>query len=136
LFLVDTNIISESRKGARANAGVLRFFRATDDDQMYIAVQTVGEIRRGVENVRGRGDAAQAKTLESWLDGVVRNYAERILDFDMECAQVWGRLMANGNHSPVDKQIAAVALIHDLTVVTRNTGDFEGCGCRLVNPFN
>ena len=73
--------------------------------------------------------------LEAWLDEVVTHYADRILDFDLDAAQVWGRLMSPHPQHPVDKQIAAIALIHNLTVVTRNVDDFNGLGVRLANPF-
>lgn len=136
MFLVDTNVISEARKDSRANAGVRDFWQSVHEADIYIAVQTIGEIRRGLENIRERGDLAQAKKLESWLDLITTNYADRILDFDLECAQVWGRLMSPSPKHPIDKQIAAIALIHDLSVVTRNVKNFDGLGVRLVNPFH
>ncbi len=135
MYLVDTNVISEARKGTKANSGVRRFFQTTDALNLYLSVQTIGEIRRGLENVRHRGDLTQARKLEKWLDLLVDNYADRILEFDEECAQVWGRLMSPHHQHPIDKQIAAIALINDLTVVTRNTDDFRGTGVGLNNPF-
>lgn len=135
MYLVDTNVISESRKGSKADPGVRAFWRAADPDGLYIAAQTIGEIRRGLENIRNRGDIDQTRRLEAWLDTVVTDYADRILGFDLDCAQVWGRLMSPHPQHPIDKQIAAIALIHDLTVVTRNTDDFGGLGVRLINPF-
>ena len=135
MYLVDTNIISEARKGSKANSGVRKFFQTTDGMDIYLSVQTIGEIRRGLENLRHRGDISQSKKLEKWLDQIVDDYADRILGFDDECAQVWGRLMSPHHQHPIDKQIAAIALIHDLTVVTRNTDDFRGTGVALNNPF-
>lgn len=135
MYLVDTNVISEARKGRKANPGVQRFFQAIEAEDLYLSVQTIGEIRRGLENIRHRGDLPQAKKLEAWLDLVVTNYADRILRFDEECAQVWGRLMSPRHQHPIDKQIAAIALIHDLTVVTRNVDDFRGTGTKTSNPF-
>jgi predicted nucleic acid-binding protein len=135
MYLVDTNVISEARKGRRANPGVQRFFQAIEAEDLYLSVQTIGEIRRGLENIRHRGDLPQAKKLEAWLDLVVTNYADRILSFDEECAQVWGRLMSPRHQHPIDKQIAAIALIHDLTVATRNVDDFRGTGTKTSNPF-
>lgn len=135
MYLVDTNVISEARKGKKANLGVLKFFQTTDTSDLYLSVQTIGEIRRGLENIRRRGDLPQAKKLEKWLDLVVTDYADRILSFDEECAQVWGRLMSPHHEHPVDKQIAAIALIHDLAVVTRNLEDFLSTGVKVVNPF-
>lgn len=135
MYLVDTNVISEARKGKKANPGVQRFFQTIEAEALYLSVQTIGEIRRGLENIRHRGDLPQAKKLEAWLDLVVTNYADRILSFDGECAQVWGRLMSPRHEHPIDKQIAAIALIHDLTVVTRNVDDFLGTGAKTSNPF-
>ena len=135
MYLVDTNVISEARKGAKANAGVKRFFQEANANDMYLSAQTIGEIRRGLENIRHRGDAPQTKKLEKWLDMVVADYADKILAFDAECAQVWGRLMSPHPEHPIDKQIASIALINDLTVVTRNVDDFRGTGVEIINPF-
>jgi predicted nucleic acid-binding protein len=135
LYLVDTNVISELRKGARANAGVLRFLGSADPDGLYLAVQTLGELRKGTEIIRRRGDLDQAERLEQWLAVILRDYADRLLDFDHECAQMWGRLMAQGPQHPIDRQIAAIALLYDFTIVTRNTRDFDGTGARVLDPF-
>jgi len=135
LYLIDTNVISEARKGAKANPGVLVFWKSVDEEDVYLSAQTVGELRRGVENIRCRGDHAQAKRLEVWLEVVVSGYQERILSFDADCAQIWGKLMAPHNQHAIDKQIAAIALSYDLTVVTRNVEDFANTGVRLKNPF-
>lgn len=137
MYLVDTDVISEVRRRENANSGVIAFFRETakNDDALYISVITIGELRRGVEIIRRRGDNAQADKLEQWLTLVLREYAERILNVDPETAQVWGRLRVPHPENPLDKQIAATALIHDLTLVTRNVRHFEGLGVRLLNPF-
>ncbi len=135
VFLVDTNVLSEARKGKKADLGVQNFWQTVDDSELYLSVQTIGEIRRGIENIKRRGDASQAGKLEAWLDLIVEEYSDRILSFDGECAQVWGRLMSPHNQHPIDKQIAAIALIHSLTVVTRNVEDFRGTGVELQNPF-
>ncbi|MBL8466866.1 type II toxin-antitoxin system VapC family toxin [Methyloversatilis discipulorum] len=135
MYLLDTNVISELRKGARTNAGVLAFFAALDPQHIHLTVQTRGELRRGLENIRGRGDHAQATRLESWLDDITTGYADRILGFDLDCAQVWVKLMSPNPQHPIDKPIAIIALIHDPTVVTRNTADFAATGVKLLNPF-
>jgi toxin FitB len=116
MYLVDTNIISEARKGVRANPVVRTFWKSINPDDLYLSVVTMGELRRGVENLRHRGDDAQADLLDSWLATVANRYVDRILDFDQDCAQVWGRLMSPHPQHPIDKQIAAIALIHDLVV--------------------
>lgn len=137
MFLVDTNVISEARKRARADPGVRGFFEraARHGDALYLSSITVGELRRGIERIRRRGDAEQAGRLEAWLDRVLEQYADHVLDVDADVAQVWGRLCVSHPEHPVDKHIAATALIHDLVVVTRNTRDYAGTGARLMNPF-
>ncbi len=133
--MVDTNVISEARKGAKANLGVKKFFKENAADDLYLSAQTIGEIRRGLENIRHRGDLPQTRKLEKWLDLVVADFADKILTFDEECAQIWGRLMSPHPEHAIDKQIAAIALIYDLTVVTRNVDDFRGTGVAIKNPF-
>jgi len=137
MYLVDTDVISEVRKGVKANQGVRNFFDITDRDAvpLYLSVVTIGELRTGVERLRHRGDITQAKRLERWLDQITKAYAEVILPIDEEIAHVWGRLRVPNPENPLDKQIAATALIHDLTVVTRNTPHFAPTGVRLLNPF-
>ncbi|MCR4331986.1 MAG: hypothetical protein NUV34_04700, partial [Sulfuricaulis sp.] len=92
MYLIDTNVISEGRKGARANAGVRDFFKrvATDQTPVFLSVVTVGELRRGVELIRHRGDAAQASRLEKWLQRLLRHYEDYILEVDADVAQLWG----------------------------------------------
>nr|WP_202126976.1 type II toxin-antitoxin system VapC family toxin [Cupriavidus sp. SW-Y-13] len=138
VYLVDTNVISEVRKRQRANKGVLTFFRQASkrDDGLYLSVVTVGELRRGVEVVRHRGDEQQAAILDAWLKVVLSDFTENILSVDEEIGQVWGRLRVPHPEHALDKLIAATALIHDLTVVTRNVEDFAGLGVRVLNPFD
>jgi toxin FitB len=102
---------------------------------LYLSVVTIGELRQGVERIRHRGDDAQAKLLESWLKQVTTAYAESILPFDEETTHVWGRLRVPNPENPLDKQIAATALLHGLAVVTRNTEHYAPTGVRLLNPF-
>ncbi|WP_186593807.1 type II toxin-antitoxin system VapC family toxin [Synechococcus sp. RS9909] len=137
MFLIDTNVISEARKGRRADPGVQAFWAETarDDTPLFLAAVTIGELRRGVELIRYRGDHPQAQLLEQWLLEVLETYGDRVLDLDGDAAQIWGRLRVPNPHNAIDKQIAAIALLHNLTVVTRNTDDFAGCGVRLLNPF-
>lgn len=137
MYLVDTGVISEVRKGDRSNAGVQAFFsRASREEvDLYLSVVTIGELRRGVERIRHRGDKSQAQRLERWLLQVTSSYADRILPLDEETAHVWGRLRVPNPENPLGKQIAATALIHDLVVVSRNVTHYASTGVRVENPF-
>lgn len=137
MYLVDTDVISNARKRIRANPGVRRFFRdaATQGIPLFLSAVTIGELRQGVEAVRHRGDLAQAARLSRWLGTVTRDYADAILPFDEEIAQIWGRLRVPHAENPLDKQIAATALIYGLAVVTRNVSHYEPTGVAVVNPF-
>jgi predicted nucleic acid-binding protein len=137
MYLLDTNLVSELRKKDRANPGVTRFFSrlAEQEAPAYISVITIGELRRGVELIRHRGDRVQARALEAWLQNLLDNYADAILEFGIEEAQVWGRLRVPQPENALDKQIAATALTYDLTLVTRNVRDFAATGAMLHNPF-
>ena len=137
MYLVDTDVISEARKGEKANGGVRRFFRdvAREGAALYVSAVTIGELRQGVEAIRHRGDGVQAERLEQWLERVTGDFVDAVLPFDGEAAQVWGRLRVPNPENPLDKQIAATALINDLTVVTRNGAHFAPTGVRVLNPF-
>ncbi len=137
MYLVDTNIISEARKKSRANKGVRAFFKQAmeDETRLFISVVTVGELRRGVESIRYRGDSRQASQLETWLEALLANYQDHVLDINQDIAQIWGRLRGPHPENALDKQIAATALSYELTVVTRNYRDFAKTGVRVLNPF-
>lgn len=101
-----------------------------------MSVITIGELRRGVESIRNRGDDTQARLLEAWLGTVMESFADSILEFGLDEAQVWGRLRVPHPENAIDKQIAAIAATHDLTLVTRNTAHFKGLGVTLLDPFS
>ena len=94
-----------------------------------------GELRRGIELIRYRGDNRQANQLEKWLETLLVEYRDWILDINQNIGQLWGRLRAPHSENALDKLIAATALIYDLTVVTRNHKDFSKTGVRVLNPF-
>ena len=137
MFLVDTNVISEARKKSKANKGVRKFFKQAIESEapMFISVVTVGELRRGVEAIRHRGDVRQANLLEQWLKSLLAEYQDHILDINQDIAQLWGRLRVPHPENAIDMQIAATALIYELTIVTRNHRDFDKTGVPVLNPF-
>ncbi|OZY84258.1 VapC toxin family PIN domain ribonuclease [Cellvibrio mixtus] len=138
MYLIDTNVISELRKKGNINSGVKDFFTqaAVNGTPMYISVVTIGELRRGIELMRHRGDVSQSQALELWLNLILDEYDEHILEFSQETAQVWGALRVPHHENAIDKQIAATALVYDLCVVTRNIDDFKTTGVKTINPFS
>jgi predicted nucleic acid-binding protein len=131
-FLLDTNVVSEIRRDRDPN--VRAWAESVDDVDLYLSVLTVGEVRMGIDRLRNR-DAAQADVFARWLSELRIRFADRILAINVRVAEEWGRLNAVASHSTVDSLLAATALIHGLTVVTRNTKDFEGCAVPLLNPW-
>ncbi|WP_245539218.1 type II toxin-antitoxin system VapC family toxin [Thiolinea disciformis] len=138
MYLIDTNVISEIRKGERANVGVQAFFRVlgVTNESVYLSVITIGELRRGIERIRHRNDLIQAEQLEQWFQTIVQNYQDHILAIDADATQIWGKLQVPNPEHELDKLIAATALIYDLTLVTRNVADFQHTGVKLLNPFS
>lgn len=141
-YLLDTNVISEVRKGDRCNSGVREFCEQTADSELFLPVQVIGEIRAGIAKLSRQKDDRKAKVYELWLESLIQQYSDRIIEFDADCAQVWGTLLSGEKKDPhtIDKQIAAIALIRDMTVVTRDGGGgfarIVHPGLKLVNPFN
>lgn len=133
-YLLDTNFISELRKENRANRGVQAWAMANDPGLCALSVITLGEIRKSIEDVR-RTDIRQAHVIEGWLDTVLTEFSENILPVNIQIADRWGRLVSTTQLPPQDLFLAATALEHDLTVITRNTADFEGSGARIHNPW-
>ena len=136
MFLLDTNVVSEVRKGRRSDPSVSNWYTGVGESQLFISSLTIGEIRRGIELARRRGDVDQAKTLETWLQTVVEELSGRILSVDAQVADTWGRISAPRPVPVVDGLLAATAVVHDMTLVTRNVSDVEGLGARVLDPFN
>jgi toxin FitB len=132
-FLLDTNVLSELRKQQRCDAGVRKWFEEAASEELFVSVLVLGEIRQGIERIRLR-DPAQARTLEKWLRWISTAFADRLLPVDEKVADRWGRL---GLEQPVlDALLAATALAHDLTVVSRDEDGFRNTGVRVTNPFS
>jgi predicted nucleic acid-binding protein len=132
-WLIDTNVLSELRKGTRAHAGIRAWFADAREEELFTSVLVLGEIRRGIESVRRR-DASSALALEQWLDRLARDFAERVLPVDARVADRWGSLNVPDPIPTVDGLLAATALVHDLVLVTRNVRDVERTGVRLWDP--
>ena len=133
-YLLDTNIISEVRKGAKCDATVAAWYDSIDDADIYLSVLVLGEIRKGVERARS-SDPSRARALEKWLATVVGSFAERILPVDQAVADEWGRMGAKRPVSTVDALLAATAKVHGMTLATRNVSDVTDLGADFVNPF-
>ena len=132
-WLVDTNILSELRKGDRANEGVRAWFADAAEDELFTSVLVLGEVRRGIESIRRR-DVPSALALEQWLSRLTATFSDRVLAIDVQVAERWGRLNVPDPVPTVDGLLAATALVHDLVLVTRNVRDVEGTGARLLDP--
>jgi predicted nucleic acid-binding protein len=132
-FLLDTNVVSELRKKS-PDRGVVDWFTSVKSSQLYLSVLVVGELKQGVERLAVR-DPAQAALLDGWLQRLVRGYSDRIVGVSLEVAEAWGRLNASRRLPLADGLMAATALVHDWTFVTRNTTDVERTGVRLLDPF-
>lgn len=133
-YLLDTNVISELRKGERADANVSSWFRKLDDKEIYLSVLTIGEIRRGVESVRRR-DPDTARALDSWLARLSGVHRDRLLPIDRAIAEEWGKMNVPDPLPVIDGLLAATAKVLGLTLATRNVADVEGTGVELLNPF-
>lgn len=134
-YLVDTNVISELRKGIRADAAVRSWFVMLPDEDIYLSVLTIGEIRQGIERLRRR-DPTAAISLDSWLDLVVESHRDRLVPVDRLVAEEWGRMNVPDPLPVVDGLLAATAKVAGLTIATRNVGDFERAGVDFVDPFD
>jgi predicted nucleic acid-binding protein len=132
-YLLDTNVISETRK-SRADSGVIAFLSAAETAGLFLSVLTLGELRKGVA-AKYRSDPGAADQLGAWVDGIETIFADRVLPIDAAIARRWGELSANRSVPVIDTLIAATAISHGLTLVTRNVRDVESTGVPLVNPW-
>ena len=134
-YLLDTNVISEIRKAA-PNAGVEAWFAGTESPELFLSVLVLGEIRQGVERLRRRRDPQQARIFDGWLATLKDEFADRLLPVSAAIAERWGSINAVQPLPVVDGLLAATALEHDLTFVTRDTTPFGTAGVRILNPWS
>jgi predicted nucleic acid-binding protein len=133
-FLLDTNILSELRKGGRCNPNVSEWAARETSEAHYISVISLGEIRKGIELLRKKSPA-DCIALEEWLQRLGRDYANCTVGVTREIAERWGLLSSLRPLPVIDALLAATALELGLTLATRNINDFEGIGLTIVNPF-
>ncbi len=133
MFLIDTDVLSGLRKRER-NPNLLAWFAAQRTADLYLSVVSVGEVERGIAQQRRR-DPTFARDLALWLDSVLALYGDHVLPVDVAAARRWGRLSDAIGHDSADLLIAATALEHGLTVVTRNVRHFELAGVPVIDPF-
>ena len=134
-YLLDTNVISELRKGDRCDVNVTAWYAGVEETDLFLSVLVLGEMRRGIERIRRR-DPKQTYVLERWLEETALKFAGRILPVDDIIADVWGKTYYVRNVPVVDGLLAATAMAHDMTLVTRNASDVEGLGVRVLDPFS
>ena len=132
MFLLDTNIVSESRK-PKPHGGVMAWLAAQEAATLYISALTIGELQRGIELTRAQ-DVAKAAEIEDWLEQIVTS--GQVLSLDAAVCREWARLMhGRSNTLAEDAFIAATAMVYRLTVATRNVRDFKALGVKTLNPF-
>lgn len=132
-YLLDTNVVSELRRPRPSNA-VLRWFDSVGSRDLWLSVLVLGEIRQGIEQL-ARKDPDQAAIREKWLLDLADLFGDRIVPVTAEVADLWGRLNVPDRLPAVDGLLAATALVHGWTLVTRNTADVTRTEVRLLNPF-
>jgi predicted nucleic acid-binding protein len=134
MYLLDTDVLSELRK-RRRDPNVIAWIGSVAPADLFLSVMTIAEIERGLERQRA-ANAVFADDLSGWFDMTLRAYGEHILPLTLNIARRWGRLAAQIGNQGIDLAIAATALEHGLTVVTRNVSDFEPTSVATLNPFN
>lgn len=132
MYLLDTNVVSELRR-ARPHGAVVGWIERVPNEDLFLSAVTIGEIQAGIELTRDQ-DAAKAEAIEGWLEQVAASYA--VLPMDAAAFRVWARLKHRTSNTLVeDAMIAATAIVHGLTVATRNLRDFDALGVATFNPF-
>ena len=132
-YLLDTNVLSETRR-KKADSGVISFLESAETTSLYMSVLTIGEFRKGVI-AKKREDADAAARLSRWIDGLELSFADRIVGIDVAIAKLWGEWSGERPRSVVDTLLAATAVVHDFTLVTRNVRDIADLKVKTLNPW-
>lgn len=133
-YLLDTNVISELRKRERGDPGVVRWADSVDLSETYTSVLVIGELRRGAL-LKHRSDAAQGDMLARWVERVRLEFGSRVLPVDERVADVWSSMGIPDRLPVIDALVAATAIVHGLTIVTRDVSDVTRAGAKVFNPF-
>ncbi len=134
MFVLDTMVLSELQK-RRRHRGVTAWLGSVDAMDLFLSAVTIGEIEIGIEKQKSANPAFAAQ-LSLWIEHTVRAYGDRIISVDVPIARRWGRLAARTGNRSIDLAIAATALEHGLTVVTRNVRHFTPTGVPVFNPYS
>ena len=134
-YLVDTNILSELRKGGRCDSGVAKWFADVGEGELFLSVLAIGEIQRGADRIRRR-DRRSGAVLDRWLSNLTATYADRILPITLDIARIWGSFGVPDPIPTVDGLLAATAQRHGLVLVTRNVKDVKPTKVATLNPFS
>jgi len=132
-YLLDTNVVSEMPRN-QPNPRVTAFMASVPESSLFLSVLTIGELRRGVIRKQAK-DVAGARKYALFIDKLEATFTDRILNVEAEIAKLWGRLSADRSRPVVDTLLAATAIVHGLTLVTRNTADMKGLPVSLINPW-
>ena len=132
MYLVDTNVVSEARRGS---AEAVKWLRSVNPLDVHLSVITLGEVMRGIA-LKQKADPQAALHLSEWLQTLRRDHADRILPVTDKIAVEWGRIAASRPRGDADGLIAATAIVHDLIIVTRNVGDFDDTRASVLNPWD
>lgn len=132
MYLVDTDIVSEARRGTPE---AVAWLRSVDPLSVHLSVVTLGQVMRGI-TLKQKSDPKAAGQLGEWLRKLRHDHADRILPISDQIAVEWGRIAAQRPRGEADGLIAATAIVHDLIVVTRHVSEFDDTGASVINPWD
>ncbi len=137
MYLIDTAVIREAGRGCQADVGVRAFFEEVQRERsrLFLAAVTVRELSRAMALIRQRGEETQARQLEDWLRRLVQDHGDSLLALDARAARLWGQLLARHPRQIIGLQIAAIAMVHDLNLVTQRTPVLGSTGVRVRDPW-